>query len=120
MSQSFDNCQGVMPIRVLKNNIIDRLENFRPGILELFRKGVISDCKVNPCIKYIISEETVTPPHANHETMQIEIQEVYLSLVWSVIYYLYFLYQTIEYRKVEDEWKGEINFDSPILYNARK
>jgi len=111
---------GNMPIRVLAYNILNKfeLEGLKtfPNFKEAIDKGLVS-----PGLKYHIEKETLKSPFARCETKQINIQEVFLSFMWSFSYSLFIIVEKgIQERVTKPEWKGEIIFDTDLLIKANQ
>ena len=110
---------GNTPIRIFRYNIPHHLETFRKEILQIHLENVRNK-KLDPAIKYVIGGNSIKIPYSN-EKKQIVIQELYLTFVWCVTYFMLIVFEGAIAKKMrEDQWVGEFKFDTPLLLNAYK
>ena len=111
---------GNMPIRVLQCNVIYNFENVRSGALEKHKEWIKSG-KLQPGIIWLIEKEKVISPYADCRSKEIALQEVFLAYIWAITYSLVVVYEeTIQKKMIAGQWKGEVEFDTPLLKDAVK
>jgi hypothetical protein len=109
---------GNMPIRVLQFNILNKFESEGLKSIPTFNHALTNGL-VSPGIKYEIDKNALKSPFASCSTKQINIQEVFLSFMWSLSYSLFIIIEKgVQERVTKPEWKGEIIFDTDLLIKA--
>jgi len=95
--------KGIMPIRVLQNNLINEFEGMNADFLDLSR-GVINNEGADPAIGYVAEEEKVKSPYVLFN--KINLNEAFLSYIWSNCYSLLVLYREVVVKKSYNEFHG--------------
>ncbi len=107
------------PITVLWGNIVHAFENVDESALELHKKA--TKCgKLAKAIAYDNGKEKVRTPFANLKTREINLQETYLSHLWSFIYSVFVMYEEgIQKRLINNCFDGALRFETPLLQRAK-
>jgi hypothetical protein len=107
-----------MPIRVLQKNIVNTFRQIGHGSIPNFtdpiRKGFL-----NPAIKYSVSKSCIKFPYADCTTKQININEVFLSYIWSLSYSIFVIFEKAV-LDMSDDWDGIIRFNTKLLIQTKK
>jgi hypothetical protein len=107
------------PVNVLCGNIIQTFENIDSSSLEM-HKGSTSSGKISKTIPYDNGNEKLKTPFSNTDTREINIQETYLSHLWSFIYSVFVMYEEgVQKPLINDTFDGTLNFDAPLIKRAK-
>jgi len=107
------------PIAVLWGNIVHTFENVDDASLNMLREATESG-QLSNAIAYDIGKERVRTPFADLKTREINLQESYLSHLWSFIYAVFVMYEEgIQKPLINGTFDGSLNFDTPLLKRAK-
>ncbi|CAA9299619.1 MAG: hypothetical protein AVDCRST_MAG68-560 [uncultured Gemmatimonadetes bacterium] len=106
------------PVRLLSDNVLERFQNARAHTLARHLRNLTAG-KLIPAIGWDDRRMLLKGPHADPETRQIVVQEVFLAYLWAVTYALLVIDQEA-YRKpiIEGRFEGELDFTEPVLAEA--
>jgi hypothetical protein len=108
------------PITLLWGNIVHTFENIDKTSLEMHldatSKGVLAKS-----IAYDDRKNKVRTPFADLKTREINLQETYLSHLWSFIYGVLVMYEEgVQKPMINNTFDGHLKFDVPIVRRARE
>jgi hypothetical protein len=111
---------GLFPVRILQQNLPHTIESHRSGRLQTLRDAV-TEGKINPGIKYRITNEYFGFIYADPKTKSIHVHETFLAFLWSFIYSTFVIYEegVQEVSKIAGNmWDGKIDESRPIVKRA--
>lgn len=111
---------GLFPVRVLQQNLPHTIESHRSGRLETLRKAV-AESKIDPGIKYRITNEYFGFIYADPKSKSIHIHETFLAFLWSFIYSTFVIYEEgvqVVSKIAGNQWDGKIDQSRPIVKRA--
>lgn len=107
------------PISVLWGNIVHAFENPDESALELHKKATKYG-KLAKSIAYDNRKENVRTPFVDLKTKEINLQETYLSHLWSFIYSVFVMYEEgIQKLLINNCFDGALRFETPLLQRAK-
>ena len=107
------------PISVLWGNIVHTFENMDSASLSMHFDATRSG-KLSAAIAYDNGKGKVKTPFANLDTREINLQETYLSHLWSFIYSVFVMYEEgIQKPLINNSFDGNLKFDTPLLQRAK-
>ena len=107
------------PITVLWGNIVHAFENADESALELHTEA--TKCgKLANSIAYDNGKDKVRTPFADLKSKEINLQETYLSHLWSFIYSVFVMYEEgIQKPLINNCFDGALRFETTILQRAK-
>lgn len=107
------------PITVLWSNIVHAFENADESALESHIKAI--ECgKLAKSIVYDNGKEKVRTPFVDLKTREINLQETYLSHLWSFIYSVFVMYEEgIQKPLINNRFDGALRFETSLLQRAK-
>lgn len=112
---------GKFPTRVLSNTITQTVFTHKLDKGEYLKK-LIEENKINPCLKYHISDK-FNLIYVNNDSSQIEISEQFLAYLWSFIYSIFVIVEEGIQTKVilsgSNLWDGQIDDNRGIVKRAQ-
>jgi Peptidase U49 len=106
------------PVRLLSENVLERFQNARAHTLARHQRNLAAG-KLIPAIGWDDRRMPPKGPHANPETRQIVVQEVFMAYLWAVTYALLVIDQEAHRRPIiEGRFEGGLDFTRPGLKEA--
>ncbi|MCG9767195.1 hypothetical protein L1D59_01095 [Pseudoalteromonas piscicida] len=107
------------PITVLWGNIVHAFECADESALDLHKQA--TKCgKLSKSIAYDNGKEKVRTPYVDLKTREINLQETYLSHLWSFIYSVFVMYEEgIQKPLINNSFDGVLRFETPLLQRAK-